>query len=789
MASPQERKQPERQFDLQPHPRILPMLGEINIESWQCIAELIDNSLDAFLSAKDGGQVTATPQIVVSLPTKVTATARVTVQDNGAGMSAETLENAVKAGWTSNDPIGHLGLFGMGFNIATARLGKVTHVWSTREADNEWHGLEIDFDRLAEQGHFRTPVLTRPKVDPAAQGTEVTIKQLKPDQLSSLAKSGHRARINRQLARVYSSMLIPRGMPMSVDLRVNTKRLQGYRHCVWGDPHNSEARVVTHNRYRKIDAFQRVDSKLNDRPYCTKCWTWLAARSDKCLACDVATSIRMRQRRVHGWIGVQRYLDANDFGVDFLRHGRKIEVASHEIFEWREDAIKEVEYPIDDPRRRGRLVGEIHLDHCRVHYTKDRFDRNDPAWQEMIRVVRGDGPLRPDKARQAGYGDNRAPLFLLFQAFRRSKPKKGAGTYGNSLVVPDNELAQEMAGRYRAGDSEYQSDEKWWKLVREKDREELYEETGEGGKEEELWPDEEEKESEEASEGEDEEGKETGETEEATPAREAIASLSRDYRDEITGQQWAVSAYAVAGSDRGLSDNASPWNLRQTTAGRYEFLVQVSHPVFASATMTPVDALMAELSWSAMDFLHGRETSATFGSVLASMRERYAGVNRLDPVELNAEAAGALRAFAGSLSNTLSKEDAKALFQELGAGERETILNRLAHTAGSDVGSVIDGGLFLKYAPGKTVLRFFEEHPDLFFDGRYWETQYEGLNFGNQTVTDNAKREIVRRFASLLADAIWLAESDPEDLEEVGRSRLLRASLALDLLAADSAGG
>ena len=787
MASREEAKQSERQFDLQPHPRILPMLGEINIESWQCIAELIDNSLDAFLSGRDDGEVTTTPKIVVSLPTKVTSTARVTVQDNGSGMSAETLENAVKAGWTSNDPIGHLGLFGMGFNIATARLGKVTHVWSTRESDDEWHGLEIDFDRLAEQGHFRTPVLTRPKVDPAAQGTEVTIKHLKPDHLSSLAKSGHRARINRQLARVYSSMLIPNGMPMSVDLRVNTKRLQGHRHCVWGDPHNSEARVVTHNRYGEIGAFQRVESKLNDRPYCTKCWTWLAARSSICPACGVTTDIRLRQRRIHGWIGVQRYLDANDYGVDFLRHGRKIEVASHELFEWREDGTKEVEYPIDDPRRRGRLVGEIHLDHCRVHYTKDRFDRNDPAWEEMIRVVRGDGPLRPDKARQAGYGENRAPLFLLFQAFRRSKPKKGAGSYGNSLVVPDNELAQEMAGRYRAGDSEYQSDEKWWQLVKEKDREELYNGNGEGGKDDELWPEEDEENGEATSE-EEEEGTEAGETAESTPSREAIASLSRDYRDEITSQQWAVSAYAVDRNDPGLGHNANPWNLKQVTAGHYEFLVHVSHPVFASATMTPLDALLAELSWSAMDFLHGRETSATFGSVLASLRAHYAGITRLDPVELNAEASGVLRAFAGSLSNTLSREDSKALFQDLGARERETILSRLAHTAGSDVGSVIDGGLFLKYAPGKTVLRFFEEYPDLFFDGRYWETQYEGLDFGNQTVTDNAKREIVRRFASVLADAIWLAESDPEDLDEVGRSRLLRASLALDLLAADVAG-
>ena len=27
------------EFDLQPDPRVLPMLGEINIDQWRCIAE------------------------------------------------------------------------------------------------------------------------------------------------------------------------------------------------------------------------------------------------------------------------------------------------------------------------------------------------------------------------------------------------------------------------------------------------------------------------------------------------------------------------------------------------------------------------------------------------------------------------------------------------------------------------------------------------------------------------------------------------------------------------------
>ena len=103
-------------------------------------------------------------------------------------------------------------------------------------------------------------------------------------------------------------------------------------------------------------------------------------------------------------------------------------------------------------------MGEIHLDHCRVSYTKDRFDRNDPAWEDMIRAVRGDGPLRPDKAREIGFAENYSPLSKLYQVFRRSSPKsKVAGAYAKLLVVPEsvggNELAEALADRFYAGEA------------------------------------------------------------------------------------------------------------------------------------------------------------------------------------------------------------------------------------------------------------------------------------------------------------------------------------------------
>jgi C4-dicarboxylate-specific signal transduction histidine kinase len=80
-------------LDLTPSTRILPMLGEIRLEPWQCLAELIDNPVDAFLSAIRSGAPLENPEVRISLPTTNSPTARITVKDNGPGMDVATLIN------------------------------------------------------------------------------------------------------------------------------------------------------------------------------------------------------------------------------------------------------------------------------------------------------------------------------------------------------------------------------------------------------------------------------------------------------------------------------------------------------------------------------------------------------------------------------------------------------------------------------------------------------------------------------------------------------------------------
>jgi Histidine kinase-, DNA gyrase B-, and HSP90-like ATPase len=168
------------ELDLTPSPRLLEVLGDIPYQPWQCLAELADNSFDEFMSDPDRDPADPTA-IHITLPKATTALgdAQVTVSDNGRGMSVGTLQNALRAGFTGNARYGSLGLFGMGFNIATARLGNTTEVRTTRASDLFWFVVEINFRDLQRRGTFRVPLRREAKDDPGLHGTVITVRDLK----------------------------------------------------------------------------------------------------------------------------------------------------------------------------------------------------------------------------------------------------------------------------------------------------------------------------------------------------------------------------------------------------------------------------------------------------------------------------------------------------------------------------------------------------------------------------------------------------------------------------------
>lgn len=773
-------------FDITPDPRILQMLGEIDLHQWRCIAELVDNSVDGFLNAERAGASIENPEVIISVPRADTQAARITVRDNGPGMSGETLERAVKAGWTGNSPLFNLGLFGMGFNIATARLGLVTEVWTSRAGDPVEVGIRIDFDELKVQRTFSVPRHTRPKADHAAHGTEIVISKLKPDQRQWFVRTANVTGVRKQLAKAYSALLSPESGPAVFRMELNGTRIQARRHCVW----NADRTVETSNG--TVHSVERFNVLLPPRRYCTTCIATVPEESVGCPTASPSCNIVAIERRVRGWVGIQRYLDETDFGLDLIRNGRKIELANQDLFLWKEGDNTSIEYPTDDPRNRGRFVGEIHIDHCRVSYTKNRFERDDPAWNEMVRVVRGEGPLLPQKAKSLGYGLNSSPLYKLFQAFRRSSPQGKNGLWSRLLVVKDNDRAIEMAEKFHENDPEYLDDEKWWQLVEEQDNAVLGAPgpTTPGGPAppapdippgfiDGAPP---------VSSG----GGYGTEPQSVEPPvvapRRAIFELTRKYVHPTYRVEYDVQGFVVAPNDPELGAG-HPWTLRLTEVATrtYAFLVDTSHELYRSATMTPLDALLTELSYRTVEFLRDTAPEATFASVLADFRREYCIDSRLDAGDIIVQAGNVLTQIAQSVASNLDGANGETLYQELTGSERAYIGRKMVARGVTAPKDAIASGAFLAYAEPQTVRIFFSRHPELFLDGKYWDDAYTSLDYGSPDVTGEARDLLSARYDGYLADAVWLAGQSPADLERIGRDALIRATLSLKLLLPDTA--
>jgi hypothetical protein len=231
--------------------------------------------------------------------------------------------------------------------------------------------------------------------------------------------------------------------------------------CVW-----DKSRFVVRSNER-IPAIFDIDEQLPDRRVCLDCGEWQDLGESICEYCE-STRVEVRVRRIWGWVGIQRYIHSSDFGIDFIRNGRKILVRNRNLFNWDDPddptGSSEVEYPIEFPRGLGRIVGEVHIDHVRVNYQKNAFEYDTPEWKRVVRVLRGDGPLRPKIGQRLGYGPNSSPLAQLFTGYRTNEPGLKDLIPGNGKVAL-HELAREWADNFRKGELDFQTDEKWYQAA------------------------------------------------------------------------------------------------------------------------------------------------------------------------------------------------------------------------------------------------------------------------------------------------------------------------------------
>ncbi|MCK4814894.1 ATP-binding protein, partial [bacterium] len=276
------------------------------------------------------------------------------VWDDGPGMPQKHLEKALKAGYSGNetDPLSHLGLFGMGFNIATARLGRITRVKTTKEGDEYWTSVTIDFREMEKSDSYIRPLYRIKKSNPNIHGTEIIITDLS-ERVRTIRQQSN---IKKKLSRIYAPILQKGNIKITID----DDELASRGHCIWGDD-----RFVMRDG-KRVYAYTEIDRNFGTDYYCTNCWEWIddisASRDIEkivCPKCGEFSGVVQKERRLTGWIGVQRYYDLEHYGLDLIRNGRVIEELCKDLFYWNnpETGEHEKEYPIEAYHWGGRIVG------------------------------------------------------------------------------------------------------------------------------------------------------------------------------------------------------------------------------------------------------------------------------------------------------------------------------------------------------------------------------------------------------------------------------------------------
>lgn len=254
-----------RRVDITPDPSLLPKSGQVNYTIPDAVGELFDNAVDeriagelltitAYLGLKDGGTIS--------------------IVDDGRGMDAETLANAMRLGFSGKGGA-QIGRFGLGMKTSCTNLGKRFEIVTARADEAKAYRVVYDEDAFLATNRWEIDIEEIEK--PFDHGTSITITQPKVS--------------------IYGG----------VNDVVATYAGRNFRHFL----NNEQVQIV-----------------VNDIPVVPFEWD-LEAEGKHEFDFDI------NGKRVLGWIGFQtKVTRKGGWGFDLIRHGRIVK--RHEKFKYLE---------------------------------------------------------------------------------------------------------------------------------------------------------------------------------------------------------------------------------------------------------------------------------------------------------------------------------------------------------------------------------------------------------------------------------------------------------------------
>lgn len=774
----------EHFIDITPTPRILRILGEIPFQPWQCIAELIDNAIDAFLQSGDETSKDVS-KINVTWSSSSVADDDFTLEivDTASGMSLEQINNAVKAGYSSNDPIHNLGLFGMGFNIATAVLGDHTEILSTRKGDESWTGVSLDFEHLIKNKTFNAPIHQEIKNSEKEHGTHITISKVKSGMREVLLRK--EAEIRRQLENIYTPLL----SSSNIEIFVKGKRLFPRKHCVW-----SADRYVFWNN-NNVPAIIPIDKDFGSaffdvvkNRYCTldesDSFNELLASGQQ-----LPDNIVLRNKHLTGWVGIQRYMDPNDFGIDFVRNGRKILISDKSLFQYEnpDTGEKKTEYPVElGSTVGGRIVGELNVDYLLPTYQKNDFDRTDSSWSQTIQYLCGIGPFLPQQRKALGFNDPvSAPIPVLVNAYRR-------GDAGTKCLAAPNAMAKTFYQSYRAGIAEYLTDDLWWKAAQEEDQRKASggssfvgpvnsgsEATDDMSQYITTTPAEKKPSVKPKNVNEDSTPINNSSIEDLLTHSKKVTQLSGNYWYAQSVTPLNVSAYELSAGDI-LEKGVSIPAIFESDGIECTFIYNPRNETLSQYPISPKTLLLCFLS----EKLKARDAKSNLVSVFAGLVKYQMDDTKIDKLSLQEKASTLFDSIRHLLYVSLenNKQEVLECIHESSGEVEETVNNLISNHELLIAFQQKDpaGYRALEYVPNKTLIRLIDKYPQLVFDGKVFNTPYCSISLVDVKATERSRSESKERIMSYLKDALRMMTNAFGS--KVQKNELSRAAISIETL-------
>lgn len=754
------------QFNLTPSPALLDLLGKIPFRGWQCAAELIDNSIDAIINNKSSlADFQKVISVYVPTKSKILQNEPFVVEDWGIGMTEQQLESSVKAGFSSKNTNSNLGLFGMGFNVATSRIANTVQVWTSTVEMEEEVGVCIDLREMKKTGSFMRPKMTRLKRPEKKSGTRIEVYDYKPEAQNLLKPQD----IIRELNRAYSERIF---YEYGIRIYVNDQEITPFKFCIW-----SKERFVKY-KYDELPAVIEIDEHLKDEMFCENCFSWLGDAVDtsisiECPHCNTVGKIIKKDIYIMGWIGIQRYSDTEHYGIDISRNGRILSKLDKSLFSWDDERVKDdsrfnPEYPRDTTYAGGRIVGQIEANFLIPKYTKDDFERDDKNWIKAVNFLRGEMPLQPELASSFGFKHpNKSPIGKLFNGYRKiNVPGSKTLVFARENGSVDHITPKNWATKFYEGDKEYQDDTKWWEAVTKADLKETpstfnpLNPLGNQGprytKPEDI--------------------KTKSADEEKYPGKKILKKTLRFDLEKLIGEK----PFSLTLIDYYPNEVDIPQPIIFEPQGQGNFIVYLNnnHPMFRDFADGYEDLIYMEVAakYSALK----NSPAWTVTRIYYELKSKHAPETMLSVPNLVTKANHLMR----DIQNKLVLGSGIDLPHKpfLSEGDERILKQKYLDLEGknlSDVQGFIMNTKFLKYIDLNYIFKFVEQFPALVFDGKIFNLPYAEID------DSDIKQNELKKYIGYFNDVRWFINDLQQEGDDAIKKRkplILRNRLSLEIL-------